>query len=474
MEGGDFMQRFVLFSVLILTIATAVFSLVGCNMADPFQAQVPHPLNQFMTQKIYIIGASTVRYDNDMPGDIGANHSQYSTRMGWGSQLHNFLKTPQNVSNQARRGATAESYQLPHPEKGPAHWARTRQLIEDDGPCAGGYLLIQFGGNDNIQNVPEETFKDNLRFYRTQALALNLTPVFVTPVESRTTGPGGTRGEFPQYVRDVAAEDGRSLLLDLHAQSLAVFVEPTVKNLGYEYGNAPYIFLNNGSFSRIDNTHFEQRGAQIVAGWVRDLACELEAQTLSRLFDETIALNTPVIYSHAEYLDDPSDPDLNGWYVADALGNLDVEETNRIIEEVHDDVLESNVTVFTEHPDENFFVHGDWHDDTERSWANSTRTTIQWNSLFTSADFRIYIEVATTDGHRLFTYKPLDFDEGPGQNYPEYIRFGLGSDASDGTWKSFQRDLVADLNQFEPDNAIIQVNGFRMKGIGRIDNLRMF
>ncbi len=460
--------------LMVIGAAPAFLALSGCYGPDPSQVEVPHPLQQHLTQKIYIIGASTVRYDNDMVGDIGPNHSQYSTRLGWGSQLHNYLNYPDNISNQGRRAATAESYRTPHPDKGPAHWDRTRQMIEDTATTTGGYLLIQFGGNDNNQNVSEEVFKDNLRFYRAEAFDLNLTPVFITPVESRTTGPAGTRGEFPQYVRDVAAEDRRALLLDLHAKSLAVFLEQTTKNLGYEFGNVPYIFLGSGNFNRIDNTHFEERGATIVAGWVKDLACEQEGQLLSLLFDEGIVMETPVVYSHCEYIDDPDDPELNGWYVGDVQGTLDVDETNRIIEEVFDVDLDSNVTSFSEHPGDNYFVHGDWHNDSERSWANQKQTRIQWSSLFTSGDFRIYIEVATTDGRRILTYKPLDIDEGPGQNYPEYVRFGLGSDAVDGTWKNFQRDLDADLKSFEPAVDVIQVNGFRMKGTGRIDDLRMF
>jgi len=458
-------------AVLILW---AILSLSGCNMEDPMQTDVPHPLGSVQEQRIYIIGASTVRYDNGMPGDIGANHSQYFTRVGWGHELHNFLMHPENVTNQARRGATAENYQTPHPEKGPAHWDNTRQIIEAAGLGTGGFLLIQFGGNDNIQNVDEEVFKENLRFYREEAFDLELTPVFITPVESRVTGQAGTRGEFPRYMREVADEDARTILLDLHAKSLEYFLEQSTTNLGYAFGNVPYIMLGSGSFSRIDNTHFEERGARIVAGWVRDLACEQNGGILSKLFNAAIEFETPVVYSHAEYLDDPGNPDLNGWYVANAAGTLDIDETSRIIEEVFDDQRLSNVTAFTEHPDENYFVHGDWRDDSERSWANSHQKTIEWASLFTSADFRIYVEVSTTGGRRIFTYKPLDIDEGPGQNYPEYIRFGLGSDASDGTWKNFQRDLEADLLQFEPENAIVQINGFRMKGVGRVDDLKMF
>ncbi len=453
--------------------SAAIYLVLGACNFSPDEVLVPHPLEPYVSQKVFIIGASTVRYDNDLPGDIGANHSQYSTRVGWGTELCQYLLKPENVSNQARRGATAESYQIPTPDKGPAYWAQTRQMIEDSVSSAGGFLLIQFGGNDNIQGVAEEVFKTQMRFYRDQAFLLNLTPVFITPVESRTTDASGTRGEFPRYIREVAAEDSGVLLLDLHAESLAYFLEQSTRNLGFEFGNVPYIWLGSGSFNRIDNTHFEERGALIVARWVRKLACELGDKDLCRLFGgEPPAI--PVIYSHSEYIDDPGDPDLNGWYVANAQGTLDEVETERILEIVYDEERQSNVTRFLEHPDVNYFVHGDWQDDTERSWANSKQRILEWSSLLTSPDFRIYVEAETTDGHRIFTYKPLDFDEGPGQNFPQYIRFGLGANAGDGTWRFFRRDLDADLKQFEPDNDIIQVNGMRIKAVGRIDDLKMF
>jgi hypothetical protein len=424
-----------------------------------------------LAKSIFTIGPSTVRYDNNLPGDIGANHSQYPVRVGWGTELQHYLRPQHFASNQGRRFATAESYQTETVEKGPAYWGTTKTMIENTAPEERGFLLIQFGGTDHTVNTSEEDFKTNLRFYIDQAIALQITPVLVTSVESRTTGPNGTRGNFPRYVREVAAEK-QTLLLDLHAKSLEKYLEQTTENLGYRFGNAPYIRIGSGNFFRIDNTHFEARGARIVAGWVKELACDLQNQSLCQLFDPKVQIETKSYYSHSEYLDDPSDPELNGWYIAAANGILNQDKTNNDIAIVYDDELGSNVLNLTAHPDTDFLVHGDRNQNGSRTWANKEETILQWK-MRTSQEFRIYVEVSTSAGNLHLTYKPLDVDEGPGQNFPEYVRFGLGEAANDGTWKTFTRDLAADVNQFLPGEEIIQVNGFRFKGIARFDDLSL-
>jgi hypothetical protein len=432
-----------------------------------------------------------VRYDNNVPGDIGQNHSQYPVREGWGSELYNYMLIPANVFNQARRGATSVSYrQEPPPAddpdyKGPGWWGGTRALIESADTSDGGFLFIQFGGNDNIQHVSETDFKTNLRFYRDQAFELALTPVFITPVDSRSQGDN--RGAYPGYMIAVANEpppppyqNRKVMLLDLHQRSLDEFGSITTINLDYHFGNVPYISIYSGNFQRIDHTHFEKRGAIRVAGWVRDLACELQDQSLCNVFKKNVDMAPPTIYFSGEYMDDPADtdPEINGWYIANPNGSIRSDDMNNanIIIKTQDAATDSHVLVFNTYVDatDRLLVHGFHNGNDTRSWANQGQHILSWDSLFSSDDFRIYVEVTSTAGLRHLTYKPLDTDEGPGQTYPQYIRFGLGSDANDGTWKSLQRNLDADLKKFEPNNEIVQINGIRIRGTGRIDNLRMF
>lgn len=59
-------------------------------------------------------------------------------------------------------------------------------------------VLIQFGHNDShARGRPEATdastdFRDNLRTYVTESIALGATPILVTPMHRRTFNAGGT------------------------------------------------------------------------------------------------------------------------------------------------------------------------------------------------------------------------------------------------------------------------------------------
>jgi len=474
--------------------------LASAVSADPTAADMLPPVYQLLfsnsirDRKIFIIGASTVRYDNDLPGDINIaqQHAQYSTRVGWGSELFRYMFKPENVFNQARRGADSTSYQTQPPVeddagyKGPGWWGGTRAMIEHTPRAQRGFLLIQFGANDLFHGIDENEFKANLHFYRDQAFELGLTPVFITPVDSRAQGI--QRGAYPGYMREVAAEaligdnvNKTVLLLDLHQKSVNEFGGDTTINLGYTFGNVPYIYLFSGNFQRTDTTHLEPRGAIRVAGWVRDLACDLGDQSLCALFDSERPVAPATLYFSGEYLDSPDvgDPELNGWYMANPDGSIRSDDmvNSNIIDKQHSVELDSEVLSFNTYFDaENRKLEHGFHNNTDpRAWANSTQQHIAWDSRFTSNDFRIYVEVLSLNGLRHFTYKPLDIDEGPGATHPEYLRFGLGTDTTDGSWKSIERDLAADLQQAEPgsNNTILMINGIRILGTGQIDNLRL-
>ncbi len=355
-------------------------------------------------------------------------------------------------------------------------------MIENTPVSDQGFLFIQFGANDRIHNISQNDFKTNLRFYRNQALALDITPVFITPVDSRA--PGDNRGNYPDWMIEVAEENlpaqytGRTVyLLDLHQRSLDRFGSRSTINPGYAFDNAPYL-TRSGNFQRMDTTHFEQRGAVRVAGWIRNPAGEATDPSLCALFKKTIIPTTPTIYFTGEYKNNPNDPEINGWYIANpdcTIRSAGMDNTV-IINTIHDQKTAGTVLAFNTYVDttNRLLEHGFHNSIDAKSWANTTQSHIGWDALFSSDTIRIYVEVTTTRGDRHLTYKPIDKDEDPGATHPEYIRFGLGSDATDGTWKRIQRDLAADLKRFEPGNALIQVNGIRIRGTGRIDNLQMY
>ncbi len=43
----------------------------------------------------------------------------------------------------------------------------------------------------------------------------------------------------------------------------------------------------------------------------------------------------------------------------------------------------------------------------------------------------------------------------------------------DGQWQTFYRDLQADLEEAQPGVTILEVNGFLIRGSGRVDDIRL-
>ncbi|MBD3792961.1 MAG: hypothetical protein IE889_02210 [Campylobacterales bacterium] len=215
-------------------------------------------------KKIFIIGDSTVRYDYD------------EQRMGWGTPLvQEYMLHPENGFNEARRGATAESYRVMDEytlkNKGTAYWEQTKKLIQSTPDHEGGYLLIQFGSNDNIANVPQEQFVKALKSYIDEAKTMQLIPVLISPPNTRLKINGkayNNRGAFPQYIETVAKAE-QVLYLNLHRKSLEMFSPLTESELADQFGAVP--FPEDG---RLDTTHFNPQGAKVVAGWVKELVCE--------------------------------------------------------------------------------------------------------------------------------------------------------------------------------------------------------
>ncbi|MCH9740300.1 MAG: DUF5011 domain-containing protein [Epsilonproteobacteria bacterium] len=105
----------------------------------------------------------------------------------------------------------------------------------------------------------------------------------------------------------------------------------------------------------------------------------------------------------------------------------------------------------------------------DNAWSNTDGRYMRWSMNY-DEDFTIYISVETTNGRRYLTYTPRDDDRGLSG---EYIRLGLGANASDGTWQTFTRDLLADIQSAEPANELISVNAFMIRGSGRVDDMAL-
>ena len=102
-------------------------------------------------------------------------------------------------------------------------------------------------------------------------------------------------------------------------------------------------------------------------------------------------------------------------------------------------------------------------------WQNTTHFIARWDMNYNEW-FTVYFDCETTGGHRYLTYNPASNDNlGAG----EYVYHGLGSSACDGTWQTFMRDLETDLNEAQPDNTLLEVNGFLIRGSGMVDDISL-
>ena len=134
-----------------------------------------------------------------------------------------------------------------------------------------------------------------------------------------------------------------------------------------------------------------------------------------------------------------------------------------------DQQKQSNVIEFHTAGVDNGYMLGSFTLDS--SWNNTNDNLISWDMKF-SEDFIVYLLVKTDLGYRYLYYTPIDSSYGKG-NDSIFVHFGLGSQAKNGTWQSFQRDIAQDVKSYEPDNNLISVLGFLIRGTGRVDNIVM-
>ncbi|MCP4726493.1 MAG: choice-of-anchor D domain-containing protein, partial [bacterium] len=99
-----------------------------------------------------------------------------------------------------------------------------------------------------------------------------------------------------------------------------------------------------------------------------------------------------------------------------------------------------------------------------------TETDFSWSMNFNS-NFTIYIWAETDNGKRYIIYNTSDTDGGYSDSGTPSVTIGLGSDAVDGTWHTYNRDIQADLELYEPGNNIVLVEAFMIRGTGLLDDI---
>lgn len=184
---------------------------------------------------------------------------------GWGMPFVYFWDSTVQVKNLAKNGRSTKTFineQL---------W---QQVI--DGAQEGDFVIIQFGHNDESKEKQEryttpDDFKMNLSRFVDESRAKKATPVLLTPVSRRKFDTLGNALEthkiYTKLVQEVAQEKN-VLFIDLDSKSRALY-----QQFGKE--NSTFLFLQlkpgehpNYPDGKIDNTHFNEFGARLIAQMV--------------------------------------------------------------------------------------------------------------------------------------------------------------------------------------------------------------
>ncbi|GAB4062913.1 GDSL-type esterase/lipase family protein [Uliginosibacterium sediminicola] len=245
--------------------------------------------------RVFIAGDSTAsNYD-----------PQVLPRMGWGQVFQRKIKdgAAVRVVNVAQSGRSSRSF------INEGWFGMIAANIRK-----GDYLLVQFGHNDekcgnnpvapppardgidianlctypgNSADIPAEmSFRKTLEKYIKLAQDKGATPVLITPVTRRSFKSGqigGTThtyskglfpGDYSQTIRDTA-QANKVALVDLDARSMAFFNQVGEEAsldyyLAVDTTKYPYYVGLTGARNKPDNTHFQERGAETVAGLVAD------------------------------------------------------------------------------------------------------------------------------------------------------------------------------------------------------------
>ena len=190
-----------------------------------------------------IVGDSTV-----------CNYELSQVRRGWGQFIQGYFKSPIEVVNTARSGRSTKTFIKE------GLWKQTLELKPS-------YILIQFGHNDS--HAPEKTeatdaettYSDYLRQYVDQSRQIGAVPIFVTPMYRRHFDENGKIKDnllpYADAMKKIAAEK-KVAVVDLNSASEKLYLklgEDGSKELANEAD---------------DMTHFNEKGAKLMAGLVME------------------------------------------------------------------------------------------------------------------------------------------------------------------------------------------------------------
>ncbi|MEL0455842.1 rhamnogalacturonan acetylesterase [Flavobacteriaceae bacterium SZ-1-7] len=273
---------------LIPVLLTVLFlNVTSCNSKKESEVVVEE-LKTVTT--VYLIGDSTMaNYTGDY--DIGKDYmkTRYPVT-GWGqvfqpflvsdslNQLKNLIKTDSVlVDDRARGGRSTRTF---------FQEGRWRAVYEN--LKKGDIVIMQFGHNDAAESKPEryvniEGYKEFLRLYVSQTRQKGAIPIILTPVARNYPWKDDkledVHGEYDKAPKDVAKEMN-VCLIDLNLKSREFFTKKGKDFVSQNYFmNLPPNTYEAYPDGQRDNTHFQPKGATVVAGLVFDGLKEINSDS---------------------------------------------------------------------------------------------------------------------------------------------------------------------------------------------------
>lgn len=195
---------------------------------------------------VHYIGDSTVARNNI--------HSYPQTGMSQGLSL--YLKERVHIISYAKNGRSTKSFL----DEG-------RFEAVEAAMAPGDLLLIQFGHNDEKQDLarhtdPDTTFKANLRLFIHTAKKAGALPVLITPIGRRLFDEAGnfrpgSHGAYPQAVLETGREENVPVI------DLTAVTEKWLAQQGDEATKPLFMWPK-------DNTHLKPEGAVRMAGFLAE------------------------------------------------------------------------------------------------------------------------------------------------------------------------------------------------------------
>ncbi len=269
---------------------------------------------------IFMAGDSTMAdkpyYKNVTDSTTGNISSEKFLERGWGMMLPEFFTNRVIVRNFAQNGRSTRRFI----EEG--WWDKLIREVQK-----GDYVVIQFAHNDGAKDKPDryttpEDYRKNLIRFIDEVKAKGANPIICTSVMRRKFDKAGklidTHGEYPAISRQIA-KDKNVPLIDMQQQTTAWLEAEGIEKSKLYFHKYPAGVSKLYPKGLDDNTHFNENGARIAAGFFVDGLKEQKINTLTKELKENIKpyvsqvwvsdlgngkYKNPIIYA------DYSDPDV--------------------------------------------------------------------------------------------------------------------------------------------------------------------